>query len=87
MIQTEESFNLDQNPDEVFLLNSVEQLITGNLQAAGKNMKFVKFIFRGGLNPVLIKFPDNSDYEQFINKVKLIIRFNWLQEPNQFIMN
>ena len=82
MIETEESFNSNQSPEEVFLLNSVEQLITGNLTAAGKSMMFVKFVFRAGLNPILIKFPDNSDYEQFINKVKLIIRFNWLQEPN-----
>ena len=49
-------------------------------------MMFVKFVFRAGLAPILIKFPDNDLYEQFVAKVKLIIRFNWLQEPNQFIM-
>lgn len=49
-IQTEESFNAGQNPDEVFLLQSIEQIIIGEADSSAEEQKlmFVKFMFRRG---------------------------------------
>ena len=48
---------------------------------------FAKFIFRGGAQlPVLVKFVQNTDFDQFVHKVKLIVREKWMQESDLFIM-
>lgn len=49
-VQTEESFNSGQNPDEVFLLQSVEHVITGEMThgppSNSEKLMFAKFVFR-----------------------------------------
>ena len=50
------------------------------------NIRFVKFNFRNEQAPILVKFPDLGDYQQFIDKVKLIVSEKWHQEPSQFII-
>ena len=48
---------------------------------------YAKFIFRGGAQtPVLVKFLQNTDFDQFVHKSKLIVREKWMQEPDLFIM-
>ena len=89
-VQTEESFNESKNPEEVFLLQSVEHIIVGQMATPGCNevLMFAKFIFRGGAQvPVLVKFVENTDFDQFVHKIRLIVREKWMQEPDLFIMN
>lgn len=79
-------------PEEAFLLQAVEQMIVGPVvdQASNTKMSFVKFVFHkfGSTDQesVIVRFPEEEDFTQFINKVKLIVKNKWQQEPSQFIM-
>ena len=55
-------------------MQSVEQFTTGKIDTKGKRgtadgLMFVKFSFRQSQNPILIMFPDETDYGKFINKI------------------
>ena len=50
-------------------------------------MKLVCFDFRENYQPLQLKFPDASDYDQFITKVKYIIAKWKHQERRMFIQN
>ena len=55
-IQTEEDFIEGLCPDEVFLLQSVERMVTGLFD--NSDINFIKFMFRIESNPVIVKFPE-----------------------------
>lgn len=95
-IQSEENQHLRKNPEEIFLLQSVEQILTGvdtrftNVMpgnSPSEDRQFVQFCFR---NPqqtsVGVVFCKQEDYDFFIKKIALIVKNKYHQEPSQFIM-
>ena len=82
--QSEESLQNNQKPEQIFILESIYLIQTGKTK---DGLQFVQFIFRQAeAEHIFFKFPHQADYNQFMDKVKHIIRFHWQKAPYQYMI-